>query len=326
MKQGQFEQLYQEQWTRAEQLIHQLEDPKLERVESKELAEFARLYRRLCHYHALARERHYSSYLVDRLGDLVIRGHQQLYRRKQPLLHAFLKFITTDFPRLVRREQGYVWVATALLYLPGLALFFATLWQPDLVYTMMSPEQVTSFEGMYDPENKVVGEAREATTNWQMFGFYISNNIGVSFRTFATGLVWGLGSIFFLVYNGLVFGAVAGHLVNLGYNDTFFTFVVGHGSFELTAIAIAGAAGLKLGYHLLRPGNHTRLEALKRAGKVAIQLMYGVIVMLVIAAFIEAFWSSSNVLPAAQKYLAGAILWAVVIAYLTLGGRRFREP
>src|SRR5690606_3247994 len=106
---------------------------------------------------------------------------------------------------------------------------------------------------------------------------------------------------------------------------TFFTFVIGHGSFELTAIVIAGAAGLKLGYNLLNPGNRSRLDALKQAGKVAIRLIYGVIIMLVIAAFIEAFWSSNNILLPWQKYLAGTALWLVVIAYLTLSGRDARS-
>jgi uncharacterized membrane protein SpoIIM required for sporulation len=233
--------------------------------------------------------------------------------------------VVTDFPCLVRQEQRYFWLATALLYVPGLLLFLAVLWQPDLVYTMMAPDQVTNFEGMYDPQHRTVGSARESGTNWQMFGFYISNNIGVSFRTFATGLAWGLGSIFFLVYNGLIFGAVAGHLTNVEFTETFFTFVVGHGSFELTAIVISGAAGLKLGYNLLNPGNHTRLDALKQAGTVAIRLVYGVIIMLVIAAFIEAFWSSNNVLAPWQKYSVGGFLWLVVIAYLTLSGRRSHE-
>src|SRR5690606_12747689 len=117
----------------------------------------------------------------------------------------FLGFVVTDFPRLVRREQRYFWLATALLYLPALLLFFAVLWQPDLVYTMMAPDQVDSFEGMYNPTNRTLGSARESGTNWQMFGFHISNNISVAFRTFATGLVWGVGSIFFLVFNGLIF-------------------------------------------------------------------------------------------------------------------------
>ncbi len=325
MKQGQFERLYGSQWEAVAELIEALEKKQSGSLAPEQLADFASLYRRLCHFHALARERHYSSHLVDRLGDLVIRGHQQLYQRKQPLLQQLLKFVVTDFPRLVRREQRYFWLATALLYGPGLLLFLAILLEPELAYTLLSPGQADLYEQMYHPNNQVVGSGRDAGTNWQMFGFYISNNIGVSFRTFATGLLFGLGSIFFLVYNSLLFGAVAGHLTQVGYTETFFTFVIGHGSFELTAIVIAGAAGLKLGYHLLNPGNHTRVEALKRAGAVSIRLMYGVILMLVIAAFIEAFWSSSNLLPPLQKYAAGAFFWVMVIAYLALSGRNQRE-
>ena len=323
MKQGQFEQLYQPLWHVMELEIIELEKPD-GRLKGNELASFASRYRRLCHFHALAKDRHYSSHLVDKLGDLVVRGHQQLYRRKQPLLQQFTRFIVADFPRLVREQQRYIWWATALLYVPGLLMFLAILWQPDLVYTVTAPEQVSAFESMYDPKNRTLGSARESDTNVQMFGFYISNNIGVAFRTFASGILFGVGSIFFLVYNGLLMGAVAGHLTNAEFTQTFFTFVVGHGSFELTAICIAGAAGLKLGHALLTPGNLTRKESLKRAGAIAIKLVYGVIIMLVIAAFIEAFWSSNNILLPWQKYLVGGFLWAVVLAYLVLSGRQLR--
>ena len=181
--------------------------------------------------------------------------------------------------------------------------------------------QTVEFEDMYNPANRIIGKARDAETNWYMFGFYIANNIGVSFQTFASGLLYGVGTIFFLIYNGLLFGAVAGHLTNIGYAETFFTFVVGHGSFELTAIVIAGAAGLKLGLSLLSPGNLTRLESLRRTAHVAIQLVYGVIFMLVIAAFVEAFWSSNNALLGWQKYFVGGICWAFVILYFFIAGR-----
>ncbi|MEN0039115.1 MAG: stage II sporulation protein M [Cellvibrio sp.] len=323
MKQGQFEQLYQPLWQVIELQIIELEKPE-GKLKGEELASFASRYRRLCHFHALAKDRHYSSHLVDKLGDLVVRGHQQLYRRKQPFMQQFTSFIVAGFPRLVREQQSYIWWATALLYIPGLLMFLAILWQPDLVYTISPPEQVSQYESMYDPQNRVLGSARDSETNVQMFGFYISNNIGVSFRTFASGILFGVGSIFFLVFNGLLMGAVAGHLTNAGFTETFFTFVVGHGSFELTAIAISGAAGLKLGYSLLAPGNLTRKESLKRASKIAIQLVYGVIVMLVIAAFIEAFWSSNNILDPWQKYLVGGFLWAIVIGYLVFSGRGLR--
>lgn len=323
MKQGQFEQLYQPLWHVLEMQIVELEKSDGQ-LTSEELASFASRYRRLCHFHALARDRHYSSHLVDKLGDLVVRGHQQLYRRKQPFFQQFISFIVAGFPRLVREQQAYIWWATALLYVPGLLIYAAILWQPDLVYTITSPDQVSSFEEMYDPANRTLGAARESDTNVQMFGYYISNNIGVSFRTFASGILFGVGSIFFLVFNGLLMGAVAGHLTNAQFTETFFSFVVGHGSFELTAICISGAAGLKLGYALLAPGNFTRVESLKRASAIAIRLVYGVIIMLVIAAFIEAFWSSNNILMPWQKYLVGGFLWALVIGYLVFSGRQLR--
>lgn len=324
MKQGQFEQLYRPLWQVIELQIIELEKPD-GRLTGAALASFASRYRRLCHFHALAKDRHYSSHLVDKLGDLVVRGHQQLYRRKQPLAQQFIGFIVAGFPQLVREYQTYVWWATAFLYVPGLLIYLAILWQPDLVYTVTSPVQVSSFESMYDPQNRTLGSARESATNVQMFGFYISNNIGVSFRTFASGILFGVGSIFFLIYNGLLMGAVAGHLTNVGFTETFFTFVVGHGSFELTAICISGAAGLLLGHALLAPGNLSRVESLKRAAAVAIKLVYGVIIMLVIAAFIEAFWSSNNILLPWQKYTAGGILWAVVIGYFVFSGRNLKS-
>jgi uncharacterized membrane protein SpoIIM required for sporulation len=338
MKQGQFEQTYQPLWQLLEQQISLLETAKGplnsselngkelndRELSSSELNLFPSRYRRLCHLHALAKDRNYSSHLVDKLGDLVVRGHQQLYRRKQPFKAQLINFVVAGFPRLVREQQVYVWWATALLYVPGLLIYLAILWQPDLVYTITSPNQVSNFEQMYDPQNRTLGSARESETNLQMFGFYIRNNISVSFNTFASGILFGVGSIFFLVYNGLLMGAVAGHLTNAEFTQTFFSFVIGHGSFELTAICISGAAGLKLGYALLAPGNLSRAESLKCASLVAIKLVYGVIIMLVIAAFIEAFWSSNNILMPWQKYLVGTVLWALVIAYLVFSGRNLK--
>jgi len=148
-----------------------------------------------------------------------------------------------------------------------------------------------------------------------MFGFYIYNNIGIAFKCFATGLFAGIGSLFMLAYNGLVLGGVSGHLTSLGYTETFYPFVVGHGSFELTAIVFSGAAGLKLGFALLSPGAYSRVKALQFAAADAINIMYGVFIMLLIAAFIEAFWSSSSIMPNPVKYAVGAALWGLVYYY-----------
>ncbi len=154
-----------------------------------------------------------------------------------------------------------------------------------------------------------------------MFGFYIRNNVGIAFQCFASGLAAGLGSIFFLVYNGAMFGAVAGYLTERGLGDTFYSFVVTHGAFELTAIVLSGAAGLKLGHSLLAPGRRTRRQSLVHAARECVVIVYGVTAMLVVAAAVEAFWSSAAWVPNAVKYGVAAVCWLGVFAYLALQGR-----
>jgi uncharacterized membrane protein SpoIIM required for sporulation len=156
-------------------------------------------------------------------------------------------------------------------------------------------------------------------------GFYVRNNVGVAFRCFATGVFFGIGTIVFLVYNGVFLGTVAGYLTALGHGERFYGFVVGHGSFELTAIVVSGAAGLVLGRAVVHPGEWTRAEAIRRRGLVGVELALGAAAMLAVAAAVEAFWSPSG-LPSMAKYVAGGLLWILVVLYLALGGRGEDRP
>jgi uncharacterized membrane protein SpoIIM required for sporulation len=101
-----------------------------------------------------------------------------------------------------------------------------------------------------------------------------------------------------------------------------YSFVVTHAAFELTAIVLAGAAGIRLGHALIVPGRQTRVQSLVNAARATMPIIYGVTVMLLIAAAVEAFWSSSRLLPLPVKYSVAALCWAVVIAYFALQGRR----
>jgi uncharacterized membrane protein SpoIIM required for sporulation len=259
---------------------------------------------------------------VDQLHGLVLRGHPLLYRFKGDWLWRTLQFVFSGFPQALRRQKAYFFIAMISFLLPGVMMGSACFLNDDLIYTVMGEATVAEMEQSYDPANDRPGRAaeRSSDTDFMMFGFYIMNNIGIGFRTFASGILFGIGSLFFLLFNGLVIGGVAGHLSRLGYHDTFWPFVSGHGSFELTAIVICGAAGLMLGHALLAPGQQTRLQALKSRALDALPLVIGAALMLLFAAFIEAFWSSSSV-TAATKYSVAAILWAVVIFYLLLVGR-----
>ena len=153
---------------------------------------------------------------------------------------------------------------------------------------------------MYSPTADSIGRTRTATTDWMMFGFYIRNNIGVAFQCFAGGLFAGLGALFFLAYNGAFAGALAGYLTERGLSSTFYSFVATHSAFELTAIVLAGAAGLRMGHALLAPGRLTRLQSLVEATRDSAVVLYGVTAMLFVAAAVEAFWSSASWSPGGQ--------------------------
>ncbi len=323
MRQQAFEQQHAALWDELSALLDDLEGPRRRRrLDPEALDRLPWLYRRACNHYALACGRMYSPGLVAQLHDLVLRGHRQLYRRNGAWLGRSLHFVAAGFPRAVRRNARYFWLAALLFVLPGLLVGGFCYAKPELIYSILDQDQVAAMEYMYDPANRRPGrsEARSSEKDFVMFGVYISNNIGIGFRTFAGGVLFGVGTVFFLVLNGLVIGGVAGHLTRIGYEETFWSFVSGHGAFELTAIAVSGAAGLMLGHALLAPGQLDRGQALKRNAAEAVQLVMGAAAMLVVAAFIEAFWSSSGV-SNGLKYGAAAGLWLLVAAYIGLGGR-----
>jgi len=281
--------------------------------------DFPQRYRRLCQQLALARRRGYSPQLVARLQLLMQQGHGVLYRTPPPRWRRALEFLLADFPQLVRSQARSMWVATGLFVVPLVGSFALLQWHPELVHLLMDNAQIASMERMYDPSSPHLG--RDSGTDWMMFGYYIMNNISIGLRTFASGLLAGLGTVLVLLFNGLTIGAAAGHLQHIGHGDPFWRFVVGHGAFELTAIVIAGGAGLQLGMKLLAPGRRRRIDALVDGGRIGARLCLGVAAMLLVAAFIEAFWSSIAEVPAWGKYSVAAVLWMGVLVWLWRGGR-----
>lgn len=287
----------------------------LDSVEPELLSSFPKDYRRLCQHLAMAKSRRYAAGLISRLNGLVQQGYEALYGQSLNNRASIIEFLIYGFPAALRANSRFLWVAAIVFMLPYAAIMIACMVNDQMIYSVMDSGNVRMMESMYDPSLGKLGRERQSDSDIQMFGFYIYNNIGIAFKCFATGVFLGIGSLFVLAFNGLSIGAVSGHLTALGYTETFYPFVIGHGSFELTAIVFSGAAGLMLGFSILAPGANTRKKALQNAAKDAIKIMYGVFVMLLIAAFIEAFWSSSSSLPNVVKYSVGACLWVFVYYY-----------
>jgi uncharacterized membrane protein SpoIIM required for sporulation len=312
MKQTPFEAAHAADWEAFEQF--------LDNKKSFDEAEMPSRYRRLCQSLALAADRQYSPTLVDRLNRLALRGHHVLYENRRRQTQRLAEFILAGFPALVRREWRLVLVATLLFFGPLLGLIGLLQLFPEFVHYLLAPEQIASFHEMYDPAAKRLG-MREADTSLMMLGFYIWNNVRIGFQTFAGGLLFGIGSIWFLASNGVIIGAVAGYLTQIGYRETFWSFIAGHSSFELLAIVLSGAAGLRLGLAVISPGNLSRKAALVAAAKPAVRMMYGAALMFFVAAFLEAFWSPLTEVPYRVKIGAGIAGWLLLVTYFAFAGR-----
>jgi uncharacterized membrane protein SpoIIM required for sporulation len=313
MKQAPFEARHAAEWVAFEQF---LDKP----TAGFDPAELPSRYRRLCQSLALAADRQYSPALVDRLNGLALRGHHLLYQSRRRQTQRAVEFVLAGFPALVRFEWRLVAVAALLFFGPLAALIAVLQVFPEFVHYLLTPEQIASFHQMYDPAARRLG-MREADTSLLMFGFYIWNNVRIGFQTFAGGLVFGVGSIWFLASNGVIIGAVAGYLTHIGYGEPFWSFVAGHSSLELLAIVLSGAAGLRLGMAVVAPGPVSRKAALVAAARPAVRMMYGAALMFFAAAFVEAFWSPLTEMPYRVKIIAGVCGWAVLLAYFAFAGR-----
>ena len=312
MKQTPFERAHAGEWDEFEHF--------LDGRPGFDAAELPLRYRRLCQSLALAADRQYSPRLVDRLNRLALHGHHVLYRSRRRQSQRVLEFVLAGFPRLVRQEWRLV-AAAGLLFFGPLAGLIAVLQQfPEFVHYLLTPEQIARFHAMYDPANRRIGML-EADHSLMMFGFYIWNNVRIGFQTFAGGLLFGVGSAWFLGANAVVIGAVAGYLTQVGYSETFWSFVAGHSSLELVAIVLAGAAGLRLGLAVIAPGGLSRRSALVAAAKPAVRMMYGAALMLFAAAFVEAFWSPLTEVPFQLKITVGLAGWGLLLAYFGFAGR-----
>lgn len=282
--------------------------------------EFPERYRALCQQVSLAKQRRYNQELLSYLNDLALRAHHRFYRQTHIRRQSnVMRFVVSAFPIAIWQNRRYVLWACLIFFVPLFITGILCYHSDSFIYSILDAENVRSFEAMYSPDADKLGRERGSDSDVMMFGFYIRNNIGVSFRTFAGGLLFGVGALFLLAFNSLFIGAIGGHVVKMGGSELFFGFVAGHSSFELMAIVLSGAAGFKLGDALLAPGRRGRIDALRHAARETVPMLYGIGLMLVVAAFIEAFWSSTRSLPFSLKIAVGSFFWVVVLVYMASG-------
>ena len=305
-------------WAEYELLVSMMEKGKA----GPDAEKLPRLFRELSLDLSLAESRMYGGRVTERLNELVIRGYELIYQTRRGSWENVISFVATDFPRAVRREWRLFWLCNAVFWLPFFAMMLSAEQDIRWIQAVLGADGMASTEQMYGGKEEQLSHLRsEYGSNFMMFCFYIYNNVAIDFRIFAGGMAAGVGTLFFLLFNGLHIGAAAGYVNHACNPESFWTFVAGHSSFELLGMVVSGMAGMRLGLAILRPGRLPRVRALVEASKQALPLIYGAAILTTLAAVVEGFWSA-QALPSSLKYTVGILGWVLHIAYFSLAGRR----
>ena len=301
------------QWNRLEELCNRRQLGG-KRLTPAEAIEFAAVYRAVCADLALADSYGLPPRTVEYLHQLVARAHTSIYRTAGFSLRRWLQTLFHDAPRTIARD-GYFITAFCLfwgvflfsMYLASNRVDYANAILGDSMQEQLADSFAAPLSGRAFGEDSV------------MAGFYIQHNTSIGLRCFAMGVLFGVGGLFATVYNAAFLGASFGFMTTIPQGDNFFEFVVGHGPFELTAIVLSAAAGMRLGFSLIDTGGLMRTASLQKAAGEATPVMGLGIVLFIAAAFIEGFVSPSGA-PFVVKAAVGAGSTCLLLFYFVLLG------
>ena len=304
-------------WQRLEELLDLLDSASLRRLNREEVRELGRIYRRTASDLAIARAESRDPRLVNYLNSLVIRAHGRIYRADAQGGKRIRNFFARELPQTFRRTWRYTALSFSVFAIFATFSFVATKLDPEFSELVgVNPalreiyiETKTHWWESLNEEGNQIGAAA-----------IMQNNIRVTIMTFALGAMLGLGTIYYLAFNGANIASVVALTYQAGFGNDLVTFMVGHGVIELSCIFIAGGAGLLIGSAMVLPGDLSRADALKTRGMEAVRLMMGVSVLLVVAAIIEGFISPAPINPKI-KYAIGAITGVALYSYLLFAGR-----
>jgi uncharacterized membrane protein SpoIIM required for sporulation len=299
----------QSYWSRLESLLARVKDQGLHALSRSELRELGLLYRQTATDLSAVRGDPSSVQQSRYLNQLLGRAHNAIYSGQKKSVGGVWRFYSREYPRIFRRFLPYTATATAIFLLGAIAGTFFSLSDPDYMRDFLGPHMMASIERHEMWTQSIVSVKPQASSG------IMTNNLSVSFVTFALGITAGIGTLFELFFNGMMIGVIGVACGTYQLSIPLWSFVAPHGVLELPAIFIAGGAGLRLAQALLFPGLLSRRDSLAVGGTEAVRLLVGVIPMLIVAGTIEAFFSPSSA-PVALKFAAAATLFSLLIAYL----------
>ncbi len=297
-------------WKRLDGLLGQVEKKGIKSLKAEEIATLASLYRSVAADFARARTQQAGNLITQNLQSLTTRGYNQIYQGSRRQEWQAVKEFYRTVPLLIQQTSGYIALATGI-FLFGAAIAWWYAWQDPAFLPLIVPQElITKVRDKHELwMGSIVGIEPLASS-----GITI-NNISVSFAAISGGMTAGLYTAYIMGYNGLSIGAIAALVGQNNLAYPFWAFVFPHGALELPAIFFAGGAGLLIARAILFPGKYRRLDALRFYGSKAVQLVFAIVPMLVIAGTIEGFFSPNPHVNDAIKYLVGITIFTLLVLY-----------
>jgi uncharacterized membrane protein SpoIIM required for sporulation len=305
----------QSHWNRLDALLDQSQNHGLKALSRQELQELGLLYRQAAADLSALREDPSGKSYARTLNLLLARAHNTIYAGQKSSATGVLHFYRYIYPQIFRRNLRLITVATLLFVAGGLGGMLLAITRPDYMHLFLGRPMMETIEQRKMWTDSVLSVKPAASSK------IMTNNITVSFLAFAYGITAGIGTVFMMVFNGVMLGVVGMACWLNGMSLSLWSFVAPHGVLELPAIFIAGGAGLRLAQGLLFPGLLSRRDSLARAGGEATRLLLGVVPVLVIAGCIEGFVSPSLTIPWQWKFSLAAAIAVIFFSYLSFAAR-----
>ena len=301
-------------WARLTELVNRSSRRGIGALTHKELQELGLLYRQTASDLAAVREDPLSQQLALYLNQLLGRAHNLIYMGRRGSPTGIVRFYRESYPQIFRATLPYTLGAFAIFLAAALCGVLVSLYDPAFPRHLLGGGMIDSIERRQMWTHSIVTIKPLASS------FIMTNNLTVAFAAFAFGITAGLGTLYLMFVNGLLFGVVNTACWQAGMALKLWGFVAPHGVLELPAIFIASGAGMLVARGLLFPGLLSRRSSLAQAGGQAVRLLLGTIPLLVVAGFIEGFVSPTNIAPVA-KFLLAAALGGLLAVYLTRAAR-----
>jgi uncharacterized membrane protein SpoIIM required for sporulation len=317
MREARFLRTRHERWQQLERLLAVVDRRGMRALSREEIEELALGYRAATSDLALANGRGYGVAVTAYLNRLATRARAYVYLgTTRSGWSRVVRFASHTFPREVRRSWAPILICILITVLSAVLSYHSITANPSNAYAFLSPSEITPIKQRIHDTN--FGFNRQYSS--AMASFIITNNIKVAAIAFAGGITAGILTVFIILQNGLMVGGLGALYANAGFGSDFWATISPHGVIELTAIQVAGGAGLLLALGIVAPGRLRRTEAIARNGRRAVTLVIGVAGMLVVAGTIEGFISPQR-LPESVRFAIGALTAVALVWYFFFTGR-----